>query len=176
MIELSSQPTVSDSMLREAMRNSASGVAIVTTDGPAGRAGVTVSSFCSLSLSPPSVLVCIHGASRSLPTIIANELFAISLLSDDEENVARAFAGQIPEYREDRFAATTWQTACTGALITKNAHAGFDCRLSKHLQFGTHEILIGEVLATVARPKQPLVYYNQGFHRATPLAVEGEMQ
>ncbi|MGE6742952.1 flavin reductase family protein [Allorhizobium pseudoryzae] len=176
MSVLQAQPLVSDIVLREAMRNSASGVAIVTTDGPAGRMGVTVSSFCSLSLSPPSVLVCVHEGSRALPAIIENGLFAVSLLSDDEEAVARAFAGQIPEFRDNKFAATTWQKACTGAPITENAHAGFDCRLSRQITFGTHAILIGEVLATVARPKQPLVYYNQGFHRATPLAVEGGIQ
>lgn len=169
-------PAVPAELLRRAMRRAASSVAIVTTDGPGGRAGVTVSSFTSLSLDPPSVLVCVHGDSRALPALLANGVFAVSLLGEDQGRVARAFAGQVPELREDRFGAAEWQVLRTGAPVAAGAVAGFDCRLSRQIGFGTHRILIGEVLGAVAQPGPPLVYVDQNFHRALPLVSEGERE
>lgn len=169
-------PAVSADLLCEAMRRAASSVAIVTTEGHAGRAGVTVSSFTSLSLEPPSVLVCVHGESRALPAILANGVFAVSLLGEDQSRVARAFAGQVPELREDRFGAAEWQMIHTGAPVAAGAVAGFDCRLSQQIEFGTHRILIGEVLGAVLQPRRPLVYLDKNFHRAVPLVNEGELE
>lgn len=176
MTQAADLPAVAEAALRLTMRQAVSSVAIVTTDGHAGRAGVTVSSFTSLSLDPPSVLVCVHGASRALPVLIANGVFAVSLLGEDQERIARAFAGQLPELRDDRFRVAGWQVLTSGAPMAEGASAGFDCRLSKQIAFGTHQILIGEVLGTMTRPKQPLVYFDQRFHRAVPLADNGELQ
>lgn len=96
---------------RETMRRTASGVAILTTDGAAGRAGITVSTLCSLSMEPPSVVACVHRDNRALETIMCNGVFAANVLADDQESVAKAFAGMIPELREDRFASGRWQPA-----------------------------------------------------------------
>ena len=65
---------------REAMRRMASGVSVITTDGPAGRFGVTVSSLCSLSLEPPSVLACVHHLSPALRAVIENGVFCANVL------------------------------------------------------------------------------------------------
>lgn len=88
---------------RETMRRTASGVAILTTDGLAGRAGITVSTLCSQSMEPPSVVACVHGDNRALETILSNGIFTANVLAEDQEIVARAFAGMIPEMRDDRF-------------------------------------------------------------------------
>ena len=88
---------------REAMRRTASGVAVLTTDGEAGRAGVTISTLCSLSMEPPSVIACVHQDSSALEALLANRVFAANALTDDQSRVAHAFAGQIPELRDDRF-------------------------------------------------------------------------
>lgn len=66
---------------REAMRLTALGVAVLTTDGEAGRAGVTVSTFQSFSMEPPSVLACIHCESRNLEAILKNGIFAANVLA-----------------------------------------------------------------------------------------------
>ena len=68
---------------RESMRRTASGVAILTTDGSAGRAGLTVSTFCSLSMEPPSVIACVHQDNRALQILLANGVFAASVLATD---------------------------------------------------------------------------------------------
>jgi flavin reductase (DIM6/NTAB) family NADH-FMN oxidoreductase RutF len=65
--------------VRDAMRRTASGVAVLATDGPGGLAGLTVSTLCSLSLEPPSVIACIHGDSRTVQPVLANAVFSASI-------------------------------------------------------------------------------------------------
>jgi flavin reductase (DIM6/NTAB) family NADH-FMN oxidoreductase RutF len=150
---------------RDAMRRTASGVAILTTDGPAGRAGVTISTLCSLSMEPPSVIACVHQDARALETLLANGVFAANALSDEQSRVARAFAGQVPELREDRFGAATWRRLVTGAPILDGALASFDCRIAEAFRFGTHRILVGEVVEVAARTGGPLVFSDRNFRQ-----------
>ena len=110
---------------RETMRRTASGVAVLTTDGVAGRAGVTVSTFCSLSMEPPSVIACVHRDNRALDIILTNGAFAANVLAGDQERVAKAFAGLIPELRADRFASGRWHTIATGAPALLRRAASF---------------------------------------------------
>jgi flavin reductase (DIM6/NTAB) family NADH-FMN oxidoreductase RutF len=150
---------------RAAMRRTASGVAILTTDGAAGRAGVTISTLCSLSMEPPSVIACVHQDARALETLLANGVFAANALTDDQSRVAQAFAGQIPELREDRFGAGIWRTLATGAPMLDGALASFDCRIAEAFAFGTHRILVGEVVAVADGAGGPLVFSDRNFRR-----------
>jgi flavin reductase (DIM6/NTAB) family NADH-FMN oxidoreductase RutF len=150
---------------RETMRRTASGVAVLTTDGAAGRAGITVSTLCSLSMEPPSVVACVRRDNHALETILVNGVFAANVLADDQEAVAKAFAGMIPEMRDDRFASGRWQPFATGALALLGALASFDCRIASTFDFGTHRILVGEVLDVVGRPGDPLLFADRNFRR-----------
>jgi cob(II)yrinic acid a,c-diamide reductase len=150
---------------RDAMRRTASGVAILTTDGPAGRAGVTISTLCSLSMEPLSVIACVHQDASALETVLANGVFAANALTGDQSRVARAFAGQIPELRENRFGAGTWRTLATGAPVLDGALASFDCRIAEAFTFGTHRILVGEVVEVVDRAGGPLVFSDRSFRQ-----------
>jgi flavin reductase (DIM6/NTAB) family NADH-FMN oxidoreductase RutF len=147
------------------MRRTASGVAVVTTDGPHGRAGVTVSTFCSLSMEPPSVIAAVHRDSRALPTLLANGVFTANALAQDQRRVAESFAGQIPELRDDRFGAGRWFAMTTGAPALHDALANFDCRVAQTFDFGSHRILVGEVVDVAARTSMPLVYADRSFCR-----------
>ena len=150
---------------REAMRRTASGVAILTTDGSAGRAGVTISTLCSLSMEPPSVIACVHQGNRALETVLANGVFAANALSTDQTLVARAFAGQILELRDNRFGAGSWRALATGAPILDGALASFDCRIAEAFRFGTHRILVGEVVEVADRAGGPLVFSDRNFRQ-----------
>jgi cob(II)yrinic acid a,c-diamide reductase len=150
---------------RDAMRRTASGVAILTTDGPAGRAGVTISTLCSLSMEPPSVIACVHQGNRALETVLANGVFAANALTDGQSRVARAFAGQIPELRGNRFGAGTWGALATGAPVLNGALASFDCRIAEAFTFGTHRILVGEVVEVIDRAGGPLVFSDRSFRQ-----------
>jgi flavin reductase (DIM6/NTAB) family NADH-FMN oxidoreductase RutF len=150
---------------RDTMRRTASGVAVLTTDGTAGRAGITVSTLCSLSMEPPSVIACVHRDNRTLDIILRNGFFAANVLAGEQEHVAKAFAGLIPELRDDRFASGTWLTAATGAPLLQGSLASFDCRTASTHDFGTHRILIGEVVDIVSGDGDPLLFADRSFHR-----------
>lgn len=146
-----------------AMRRTAAGVAIVTTLRDGIPAGVTVSSFGSLSADPPSVLVALNGESRTLDAILGSRIFAANVLADDHSELARAFSGAVPSER--RFGYGTWGVLETGAPVLEGALATFDCRLATTFEFGTHHILVGEVVAIRAGEAKPLVYHAQTYGR-----------
>ncbi|QCI69426.1 flavin reductase [Phreatobacter stygius] len=156
---------VDGARFREAMRLTVSGVAVVTTDGPHGRGGMTVSTLCSLSMEPPSVVVCIHAANRSLQTLIDNGVFAANALADGQEHVADTFAGLVAALRDDRFAAGAWSVLGTGAPVLDGALCSFDCRVASVFAFGSHRIVVGEVLGLNVTPAAPLVYSDRAYRR-----------
>lgn len=156
---------LAENRFRDAMRRTASGVTVISTDGPHGRAGVTVSTFCSVSMEPPSVMVSVHRDSRALPIILGNGVFTANALAQDQRRVAEAFAGLIPEFRDDRFAVADWQSMTTGAPALREALASFDCRVARTFEFGSHCILIGEVADVSDSTQTPLVYADRSFCR-----------
>lgn len=148
---------------RLAMRRMATGVSVLTTDGPAGRFGVTVSSLCSLSLEPPSVLACVHHQSASYGAIVANGVFCANVLTAGQSRVSDSFAGRIADLKANKFACADWYALKTGSPVLHEALIAFDCRLTKEAEFGSHRILMGTVLDVVARDDQPLVYADCGY-------------
>lgn len=146
-----------------AMRRTAAGVAIVTTRRGGIPAGVTVSSFGSLSLDPPSVLLCLNGESRTLDAICESRVFAANVLADDQTCLAEAFSGAVPI--DQRFAHGRWSALETGSPVLEGALATFDCRLAQTFEFGTHHILIGEALAVRVGEARPLVYHARTYGR-----------
>jgi flavin reductase (DIM6/NTAB) family NADH-FMN oxidoreductase RutF len=151
--------------VRSAMRCTASGVAILATDGKAGRAGVTVSTLCSLSLEPPSVIACVHKDSRTLRTVLANGVFSANILAQGQDAVATAFAGPMTDHHE-RFAIGGWADL-DGLPRLEGAVASFACRLADSHSFGTHVILIGEIFDVAATDNPPLIYADRAFRSLT---------
>jgi flavin reductase (DIM6/NTAB) family NADH-FMN oxidoreductase RutF len=156
--------TLADAV-RSAMRCTASGVAILATDGREGRAGVTVSTLCSLSLEPPSVIACVHKDSRTLRTVLANGVFSANILAEGQEAVASAFAGAFTDH-QDRFGTGSWADL-DGLPRLEGAVASFACRLADSHSFGTHVILIGEIFDVAATSNPPLIYADRAFHSLT---------
>jgi flavin reductase (DIM6/NTAB) family NADH-FMN oxidoreductase RutF len=152
--------------VRAAMRRTASSVAVLATDGPAGRAGVTISTLCSLSLEPPSVIACVHRDSRALGPVLANGAFSANILAEGQSDVATAFAGLDPHYRDNRFAAGSWHVA-DGLPRLEGAVASFACRIAVTHEFGTHLILIGEIEDVRETDNPPLIYADRTFQRLT---------
>lgn len=148
---------------REAMRFMATGVSVVTTDGPAGRFGVTVSSMCSLSLEPPSVLACVHHLSPAFNAIVANGVFCANVLAAEQSRVSDSFAGRLLELRDDKFACAQWDKLQTGSPVLKDALIAFDCRLSRDVEFGSHRILMGTVIELLSREGRPLIYADRAY-------------
>lgn len=158
-------PTVERAEFREAMTRVAASVHLVTTDGPAGRRGVTVTSVCSVSDAPATLLVCLNQSSPANRLFEDNRVFAVNVLSAAAQSVARIFAGEGALEPEARFASAKWSTLSTGAPILEGALASFDCRIVDSRMVATHRVMIGEVVALRIGPSDPsLIYRDRGYH------------
>ena len=144
------EPAVDAPAYREAMARIASAVHLVTTDGPGGRAGFTATAVCSVSDSPPTLLVCLNRSASAFPAFQANDALCVNTLSGALRPVAEAFGGALP--RSERFGAARWETLSTGAPMLPGALAVFDCRIVERSSVGSHEVLLCEVAALSIRP------------------------
>ncbi|KAA0971256.1 flavin reductase [Aureimonas fodinaquatilis] len=147
------------------MSHFAAAVHIVTTDGRAGIRGTTVTSVCSVSDMPATLLVCLNASSAVNDRYEKNGCFAVNILAAEHESLAKAFAGEGKLSLDERFALANWAPLVTGAPILENALASFDCRLTDARIVATHRVLIGEVVGLNVAPSAPgLVYKERHFH------------
>ncbi len=149
----------------EGMRGAVTGVNIVTTDGAAGRFGITVSAFSSVSAEPPMVLVCINRSSPVSDALAANGCFAVNVLSTSQQNLADTFAGRPDSSAPYDFGAARWTASTTGAPVLSGAVAGLDCALATTVDVGTHRIFIGRVVDVATSATDPLLYSNRSYGR-----------
>jgi flavin reductase (DIM6/NTAB) family NADH-FMN oxidoreductase RutF len=156
--------SVDEKTFREAMRFWTTGVSIVTTWLGGLQRGLTVSSFTSVSVVPPVVLVSINRFSRSHELIQQAGIFAVTILEESQQALSLRFAGLVPE-EEDRFTGVTTHTLATGCPIFEGGIACFDCRVIQSVDVGDNTIFFGEVLAAEYNEKlQPLLYSNRTYH------------
>ena len=160
---------------RQGMRQVAGAVTVVTTRGPNGeRRGVTATAVCSLSVEPPSLIACVNRTSWVAQFAPSSGAFAVNVLAADQEDVARAFAGQTGLVGEDRFQVGAWREGATGAPLVEHCLAAFDCRLGKAVDHASHVVLIGDVAETILRAEAgaSLVYVN-GAYATVAASVAG---
>ena len=146
-----------------ALSLAANGVAIVTTDGDAGKAGLTVSSMVSVCAEPPLMLACVNADNVFCNMADANQVFAINLLAQDQQDVSNIFAGFGDNPDADRFANGSWQVRQTGSPVLQDSLVSLDCALVEARTHGTHRIYIGRVLSVATRDAPPLVYSRRGY-------------
>lgn len=126
---------------------------------------MTVSSFASVSLTPPLVLVCLENSSRTNRLVQASGVFAVSILHESQADLADRFAGRVPD-DTDRFAGIPFRTAGSGCPIVEGCLTYLDCRLVASHPAGTHTVFLGEVVEAVRRQDgAPLLYFQRGYHR-----------
>ncbi|MFN6979806.1 MAG: flavin reductase family protein [Gemmobacter sp.] len=153
----------------QAMRQVAGAVAVVTTDGVAGRHGATVTAFCSVSADPPTVLVCLRHGSRIGTAVAANGVFTLNVLPEDAAAVARTFAGEFDRQGDDRFARVD-PVALPGLAPAIAGALALACRVVRADRQDSHVIVVGTVVSIVHRPLAPLVYHDGGYRALQPTA------
>ncbi len=151
----------SEAAFRKAMRHVATGVTVVTSLRDGEPRGITVNALASVSLEPPSLLICINREARSYLFISTSRVFCVNVLAGEQRALAEHFAGKV---RDRQFDDVAYRIDATGAPVLDGTIAHFDCELADEYQFGSHSILIGRVLSCAARPGSPLGYFNGGFH------------
>lgn len=154
--------SIDQAEFRRIMGHFASGVTVVTVCREGTCHGITVSSFCSLSLEPPLVLICIDRRYSSHEKIQQSEAFAINILAEDGEWLSRHFASR----DDNKFAKVGYHTGESGAPLLNDALATIECRLVEQFPGGDHTIFVGEVLAVTAQDNgRPLLYFRSGYHK-----------
>lgn len=147
---------------RSVLGRFASGVTIVTArDGVGQDHGMTASAFCSVSLEPPLVLICVDHSASMHGLLLDHPRLGISILSSEQEAYSRRFADQDTDNRFDGIAYTRGES---GVVLLESALAHLECKVLEHHDAGDHTILIAEV--EHAEPKVghcPLLYYRGGY-------------
>jgi flavin reductase len=158
--------TVEAKMFREGMSQLGAAVNVVTTDGLGGKAGFTATAVCSVSDSPPTLLVCLNRKSTSGPILQKNQVFCVNTLSGDCEPVADMFAGRTGAVKDARFVTGTWSTLKTGAPVLDAAVAAFDCQVIEIRTMGSHNVIFGAVVDVKLSAAAPaLLYHNRAYKR-----------
>lgn len=154
-----------------AMSRACCTVNIVTTDGPAGRSGATVSAMSSVSAdgAAPTLLVCLHQNSATAQAIRDNGGFCVNVLRDSQSSISDRFAGR-QDTIDGKFAGAAWETGSTGAPRLNGGLVAFDCRVASEQKIGTHHVFIGEVVAiSEADEGLPLIYSGRAYGRPARL-------
>jgi flavin reductase (DIM6/NTAB) family NADH-FMN oxidoreductase RutF len=147
-------------LFRQACSLFATGVTVATTCDPEGRPhGLTASSFSSVSLEPPLVLVCIATRSAVHETFFSASYFGINILSECQRNLSSQFARS----GEDRFEGVNWTPGPLGSPWIDGALAQFECRTFERRPAGDHTIFLGEVEATRTSVGAPLLYFSRAY-------------
>ena len=150
---------------RDAMARFAGAVHVITTDGPAGRRGTTVIATCSVSDSPPTVLVCLNRENRSNDLFMENGRFALNTLPAEMQPLAQAFSGLTGLTQDERFALAEWEVLSTGSPVLKGALSVFDCEIIDSMDHATHRVLFGKVTGLrIGDNLRPLIYHDRGYH------------
>ena len=140
-----------------------SAVSVVTTAGVADRHGFTASAVCSVTDTPPTLLVCMNQSSRSHGYFSENKILTVNVLGAQHQHISNVFASKMSS--EERFEYGEWTTLETGAPVLNDALVSFDCEIEQVQAVGTHDI----------SNDKSLVYFNRSYHHVGRVLEQVEM-
>lgn len=154
---------------KNAMALLTTAVSVVTTKGISGAHGFTASAVCSVTDTPPTLLVCMNHSSRSHVHFIDHKTLCVNVLGAQHESISNTFASRLSS--EERFEQGRWTELVTGAPVLEEALVSFDCEIEDVQQVGTHSIFICRVLAIQqSAQEKSLIYFNRAYHQVGQLA------
>ena len=147
-------------LFRQILGNWGTGVTIVSTPGRDGKPyGLTVSSFTSVSLDPPLILVCLDNRISGIQAFKDSGIFGVSILAEGQADLSTLFAKKDTERP-----AELYFMGKTGVPLINDALATLECRTEAVYAGGDHQILLGAVeagaLGTATDGKGPLLYFR----------------
>lgn len=148
---------ISKDEFRAALGRFASGVTVVTTrDGENRLHGITVSAFCSVSLEPPLILVCIDKEAGSHYAFEQSRAFVVNILREDQQYLSDRFAAQI----SDKFDGVKYRAGIENLPVLEDVLVNLECRLAGAYDGGDHTIYIGEIVVSTVNEGKPLIYFH----------------
>ncbi|WP_052122348.1 flavin reductase [Chelonobacter oris] len=145
------------------MSHLASAVSILTSGGPAGTIGLTVSSVTSVTDSPATLLVCINQSSEVHDIIRQNGKVTVNILKPEHQNLALHFAAMGDSSMRERLSWDVWQEGENGIPHLCNALVNLQGRIIAENQIGTHSVFFIEIDRVQIRPGEALLYFNRTF-------------
>lgn len=162
-------PAPDADLLKRAMQRLAGGVVIVTAGSGAARVGLTATSAVSLSVDPPTMLVCVNRSASSWPEIQRRRHFCVSILGDGQQPVAERFAGVGALRGAERYQGAHWLEMPSGASGLAEAQAIIDCEIDEIIERHSHAILLGAVRGVLVNPADSgALVYRRGRFRQLP--------
>jgi flavin reductase (DIM6/NTAB) family NADH-FMN oxidoreductase RutF len=155
------QEPVTPEEFRAALGRFASGITVITVDTAEGHThGMTASAFCSVSLHPPLVLVCVDHLAETYLHLREHEKFGVSVLKEGQEAISEFFAD--PERNPDAAfrLGIRYRPMKSGMPVLEEALANLDCRVVDAHGAGDHEIFIAEVREVSLGEGTPLLYFR----------------
>jgi flavin reductase (DIM6/NTAB) family NADH-FMN oxidoreductase RutF len=152
--------SVSADEFRSVLGRFPSGVTIVTTRAEDGSdQGMTVSAFCSVSLHPPLILICIEKTASAYAALTSAASFIVNILSADQEQIARRFS--IVDI--DRFEGVGYTRSQNGIAVLDDVLGVLECAREAMHDAGDHTVIVGEVESARVNDGAPLLYYRGGY-------------
>ena len=153
---------VTSAEFRRACGRFATGVTIAGVVDPEGVPhGLTVSSFASVSLDPPLVLICLGHDVSVIEAFRAATHFGISVLSESQRHLSERFARK----GHDRFDGVPWQPGETGVPLLAGALAAIECEVRQRFTSGDHDIFVGEMVGARVAEGEPLIHFASRYRR-----------
>lgn len=150
---------------RDAMASLPAAVSIVTSQGPAGRCGITATAVCAITDTPPTLLVCINRSSAMNPVFEQNARMCINVLNHRQEEIARHFAGQTGLEMADRFSQADWQEGLLGQPVLNGALVSLEGQIDRIQTLGTHRLYLVEIRdIRLTETGGGLIYFKRRFH------------
>jgi flavin reductase len=149
---------------REGMSRLGAAVNLITTDGSAGKHGVTASAVCSVTDAPPTLIVCINKGAYAHDKFVENGVLAVNVLASEHQELSGHFARFVEGV--DRFSYGCWTTKATGSPVLSDANVAFDCRIVGRQEQGTHSVFFCEVAAVrlADATRHGLVWFSRAYH------------
>jgi flavin reductase (DIM6/NTAB) family NADH-FMN oxidoreductase RutF len=155
---------------RDAMRRMASTVTIITATDFGRHHGMTVTAITSVSLDPPSLLICLNNRTRLHDIMGQARRFCVNVLHTEQAELSVAFSGALPA--EERFDKGAWQKTEDGLGFLTDAQANLFCQKMAAIPFGTHTIFIGQVVEVrLGDAAEPLIYQNASYRISLPSSI-----
>lgn len=156
--------SVEPAQYRSVISHFATGVCVITVQGPEGPVGMTANAVTSVSLDPLLLLVCFDNGARTLPIARESGRFGVNVLESSQEHLAGLFASKTPE--TEKFAGVPHHLHA-GVPVIEGALAWLGCELTELVPAGDHVIGIGAVVLAEANEGEPLLWYRGRYGRLT---------
>jgi flavin reductase len=158
-------------VFREAMCRLGAAVNLITTDGAAGRHGMIASAVCSVTDSPPTILVCVNRASAANEKLKVNGSLCVNILARSHKTLSDRFSNHALSIAERFGEEKRWTTLSTGSPGLSDAAVMLDCRVDDISEVGTHSVFFCRVVEVrLGEKKDALIYFDRAYHSLAVLA------